>query len=722
MNKERDLLERIRLLTEQNAQLLDEAREESHSRLMAEEALGLTEDRLQLALDAAGLASWEWHIDAGFVVISAQFEQMLGLEHDPRRQKEKHWLPRDLSTMVWPDDSEKLRTAIVRTLKQEDVLFEAEFRLQTSRGLRWIESSGKVVARDMLGRAQRMIGVNRNITRRKLADVAMRLAREDAEAANLAKDQFLANISHEIRTPLNGVIGMNNLLAQTELDSEQRKYVDLMASSGRALLALVNDVLDYSRFSAGGVVLEQVRFPLRRWLWETVMPLQVIARSKGLELKLNAARELPAEIVGDPGRMRQIVSNLVSNAIKFTQRGSVTISMSMRELEPELRQEQLCIEVQDTGVGIAIDKQQTIFEAFVQADSSTSRRYGGSGLGLAICMQLAQAMDGRIKLKSQLGQGSLFSVWIPILDAYASNSQQVFADTQLGQNGLGDTQPAGLPSPSEFDPDRAKHAPAANSVPYRGQHALVADDHEVNRILARKLLEQLGFEVTLSEDGTQALEAVLTQKFDVVFMDIQMPQMNGWQATHELRQWEVQAKKARVPVIALSAHASAADREHALSIGMDGYLTKPLTAEALAAALSNLRSLRTQTVQQDRANGPATEPKTHTSVDANSPIQWDLLLSRLGGDKVAMREMTRAMRRDLRHRMGEAYKALQSNDRMALQAHSHALKGALLSITANEAAELARQLETSSNDVQAEAVFKTLSVETKRVFDALKEA
>ncbi len=201
-----------------------------------------------------------------------------------------------------------------------------------------------------------------------------------------------------------------------------------------------------------------------------------------------------------------------------------------------------------------------------------------------------------------------------------------------------------------------------------------------------------------------------------------MPQMNGWQATHELRQWEVQAKKARVPVIALSAHASAADREHALSIGMDGYLTKPLTAEALAAALSNLRSLRTQTVQQDRANGPATEPKTHTSVDANSPIQWDLLLSRLGGDKATMREMARAMRRDLRHRMGEAYKALQSNDRMALQAHSHALKGALLSITATEAAELARQLETSSNDVQAEEVFKTLSVETKRVFDALKEA
>ncbi len=722
MNKERDLLERIRLLTAQNAQLLDEAREESHSRLMAEEALGLTEDRLQLALDAAGLASWEWHIDAGFVVISAQFEQMLGLEHDLRRQKEKHWLPSDLSTMVWPDDSEKLRTAIVRTLKQEDVLFEAEFRLQTSRGLRWIESSGKVVARDMLGRAQRMIGVNRNITRRKLADVAMRLAREDAEAANLAKDQFLANISHEIRTPLNGVIGMNNLLAQTELDSEQRKYVDLVASSGRALLALVNDVLDYSRFSAGGVVLEQVRFPLRRWLWEAVMPLQVIAQSKGLELKLNAARELPAEIVGDPGRMRQIVSNLVSNAIKFTQRGSVTISMSMRELEPELRQEQLCIEVQDTGVGIAIDKQQTIFEAFVQADSSTSRRYGGSGLGLAICMQLAQAMDGRIKLKSQLGQGSLFSVWIPILDAYASNSQQVFADTQLGQNGLGDTQPAGLPSPSEFDPDRAKHAPAANSVPYRGQHALVADDHEVNRILARKLLEQLGFEVTLAEDGARALEAVLTQEFDVIFMDIQMPQMNGWQATHELRQWEIQARKARVPVMALSAHASAADREHALSIGMDGYLTKPLTAEALAAALSNLRNLRTQPAQREHTHGPTAEPKTSASVNANSPIQWDLLLSRLGGDQAAMREMARAMRRDLRQRMGEAYEALKSKDRMALQVHSHALKGALASITATDAAELARQLETSTNDEQAEAVFKALSVQTKRVFDALKEA
>jgi PAS domain S-box-containing protein len=706
MSKERDLLERIRLLTQENAQLQEEAQEQSHSRILAEEALGLSEDRLQLALDAAGLASWEWHLNANYVMTSPRFVDMLNPAGDAQAQHEKHWLPADLWGKVWPEDSDQLRSAILRTLKQEGTLLEAEFRLQSPRGLLWLECSGRVISRDMLGKAERMIGICRNITQRKRADEAMKIAREEAEAANLAKDQFLANISHEIRTPLNGVIGMNNLLARTELDVEQRKYVDLVASSGRALLALVNDVLDYSRFSAGGIVLEQVRFPLRRWLWEAVMPLQVSAQSKGLELHLSATQQLPSEIVGDPGRMRQIVSNLVSNAIKFTERGQVTVSISLGS------QAQLLIEVKDTGIGISAHQQEAIFDAFVQADSSTSRRYGGTGLGLAICKQLTHAMGGRIELVSQLGQGSVFSVWIPMVPANTANSQHEFTDTQLGQSG--DTQPAGLPSLSEFNIKQNHQAPQQQLASYRGQHALVADDHEVNRILAQKLLEQLGFDVVLAEDGMKALEAMVAQKFDVVFMDIQMPQMNGWQATHELRQWELQAKKTRVPVIALSAHASAADREHALSVGMDGYLTKPLTGEALAAALANLRSAKMPAEKQ------SISAKLQSSDATAGPIQWHLLLTRLGGDQAAMHRMARAMRKDLRQRMGEAYEAMQRKDWMTLQVHAHALKGALASITATDAAELARQLETSSNDEQAAAIFQKLAVQTKLVFDALK--
>jgi signal transduction histidine kinase/DNA-binding response OmpR family regulator len=701
MSKERELLDRIRVLQKENAQLQAEASQESHSRLVAEEALGDTEDRLQLALDAAGLASWEWDIAAEVVFTSARFGQMIQGDEAIADDQDQHWLPRDLAAMVHPDDTPVVHSAIMRTLKQEADILEAEFRMQTPAGLLWIECTGKVSSRDMLGRAERMIGINRNITRRKEAEQAMSQAREEAEAANRAKDQFLAHISHEIRTPLNGVIGMNNLLAQTELSAEQRKYVDLVASSGRALLALVNDVLDYSRFSAGGIVLEQVRFPLRRWLWEAVMPLQVSAQSKGLELQLSAAPDLPKEMVGDPGRMRQIVTNLVSNAIKFTERGSVQVNMSQRD-------QQLLISVQDTGIGIAHEKQQAIFEAFVQADSSTSRRYGGTGLGLAISMQLAQAMGGRIALHSTAGQGSRFDVWIPLFTAEATDSQ-TFASTELGSAALGATQPLGLNSlPPIQHTSHARSAHAATPL-CAGQYALVADDHEVNRLLAAKLLEQLGFEVTLVEDGQQAIEAVLARKFDVIFMDIQMPQMNGWQATHELRQWEQQTKRVRVPIIALSAHASAADREQAFAIGMDGYLSKPLTPEALAAAL--------RTILGARAAKRVAQPQAATA----GPLQRERLLARLGGDETALKQMTRAMRRDLRERMGIAYEALQAKNWPAMQAQAHALKGALSSITADEAAAQAKQLESCQDEARARAVFTQLSLQAKIVFDTLKD-
>jgi signal transduction histidine kinase/DNA-binding NarL/FixJ family response regulator len=695
--RERDLLRKIAQLERDNAALQSEASDASQSRLIAEEALGLSEDRLQLALDAAGLASWEWDIPAELVTTSARFAHMLDSSEEIPQQDELHWLPRDLLGRILPDDVASLRAAITRLLKNEDVLIEQEFRLTTPQGTRWIECTGKVVSRDMLGRAERVIGISRNVTRRKIAEQEMQDARSEAEAANQAKDKFLAHISHEIRTPLNGVIGMNNLLAQTELSKEQRQYVDLVGSSGRALLALVNDVLDYSRFSAQGMVLEQVRFPLRKWLWEAVMPLQISAQSKGLELKLAAAEALPKEMVGDPGRMRQIVSNLVSNAIKFTERGSVQVEMRCDAAAASLQ-----ISVKDTGIGIAHDKQQAIFDAFVQADSSTSRRYGGTGLGLAISMQLAQAMGGRIELKSQLGAGSQFIVTIPLQALDASASQQDFASTQLGS----ETVPAGL-----FNPNAS--LPRAANASYLGKLALVADDHEVNRLLASKLLERLGFEVTLAHDGEQAIEAVLQRKFDVILMDIQMPRMNGWQAASELRKWEQQTQCIRVPIIALSAHASAADREQALSVGMDGYLSKPLTPEALASAL--------RATGLGRGVAAASNP-TAAFVKAitNTELSRDLLLKRLGGDEQALREMIRAMRRDLRERMGLAYEAMQRQDWPAMHAQAHALKGALASVTAGQAAAHAAALEQVKDSEHAQTAFQALSVEAKKVFDTLK--
>ncbi len=707
------LQQRLRQLELENARLRDHASTESHSRLMAEEELGKTENQLQLALDAAGLAMWQWDLGAQVVYTSKRFAEMVN-DYGNMQGDGQVWAPAELAQKVNADDRQGLRQSVVRVLKQIDRRLEVEYRVRTADGIRWLECTGEVTQRDMLGHAIQLVGVARDVTRRREIQLEIETARAQAVAANSAKDDFLAHISHEIRTPLNGVIGMNNLLAQTELAAEQRQYVELVGSSGRALLALVNDVLDYSRLEAHKLILEQVRFPLKRWLWEVVTPLRITAEGKGLELRVGADDDLPKEAVGDPGRLRQIVTNLLANAIKFTQQGHIEVAMLASNEYPG--QLGLKLVVSDTGIGIAQDKQNSIFGAFVQADSSTSRRYGGTGLGLSICLKLAQMMGGRIDLESTPGQGSRFTVHIPLTQARA--------DTPNTQFGADETARADLSAhvgqrmqPSQFP----------------GKRALVVDDHSVNRLLATKLLEQLGFEVAVAVDGEQAVQAIHDSPFDVVFMDIQMPVMNGWQATHHIRQWEASAGRMRVPIIALSAHASAADREQALSSGMDGYLSKPLTPEALQAGLRATRLAFKVTGVDSIHSHPPTQPvELLEQLPSRFPSQGPTLpppapptpkiglhnrnkmLNRLAGDEAALHEMAQAFCQDLRVCMGAAFEGLKQSDWVAVAAQGHALKGLLLSLTADGAAEHARALEVAAKSGNAEAA--------KQAFDQLSES
>jgi signal transduction histidine kinase/DNA-binding response OmpR family regulator len=713
-HNEKRLLQLVEQLQQDNAQLRDRATDESHSRIMAEEALGQTEDRLQMALNAAGLATWEWDIINNTVYTSVSFATMIG-EYASSTEAEQVWQPIDLMSKVFTQDAANLSQALLRVFKQQDTRLEIELRIQTVDGIVWIECTGEVTQRDMLGRAERMLGINRNVTRRRDAQQQIESARAQAVAANAAKDEFLANISHEIRTPLNGVLGMNNLLAQTELTAEQRQYVELVSSSGRALLALVNDVLDYSRLAAHKIVLEQVRFPLHRWLWEVIEPQRLAAQAKGLELKLQADERLPKEVVGDPGRLRQIVTNLVSNAIKFTSLGHVQVVMHLAG--QHAHGIDLLLEVSDTGIGIAAAQQQGVFAAFVQADSSTSRRYGGTGLGLSICAKLVEVMGGTIKLTSTPGQGSRFTVQLPLVQADddAPATQFGFEDMQLSHSQL-----------------REMRSHDSNLPMYAGKLALVVDDHSVNQLLATKLLQRLGFEVHTANDGQQAVQAVLRQKYDVIFMDIQMPQMNGWEAAQSIRRWERAEHKMRAPIIALSAHASAADREQASSYGMDGYLSKPLTPEALQAALRSTRLLAptakvgladaaqavTQAMPLDTSAIQPTDTLTAT-VNAR-PADRERMLKRLGGDEAVLREMAQAFCHDLRERMGQAFSAIKQSDWVTVRAQAHALKGSLLSITAETCAEHAKALEQAAQAQDMSAAqqhFKQLSASAKLVYD-----
>jgi signal transduction histidine kinase/CheY-like chemotaxis protein len=689
-NDEIRLLRLVESLQRENEQLRQRASTESHSRLMAEDALGKTEDRLQLALDAAGLAMWEWNIVTDAVYISARFEQII--DDVPQREPtDRLWSTQELLAKISVQDHEAIKEALLVVFKQISPRLDMEFRVSSPRGPVWIECMGEVVQRSMLGYAETMVGVMRDVTRRRQAQQEIELARAEAIAANVAKDEFLAHISHEIRTPLNGVMGMNNLLAQTPLVPEQRQYVALVDSSSRALLDLVNDLLDYSRLQAHKLVLEQVRFPLRHWLWEVVEPLRITATEKGLELLLQVNDRLPQEVVGDPGRLRQIVTNLVSNAIKFTDKGRVLVAVSMGDATEQ--QLNLQLQVSDTGIGIAPDKQQSVFNAFVQADSTTSRRFGGTGLGLSICAKLVDLMGGRIELASALGKGSRFTVRMPLGVARD--------DVPITQFGLGDIQRNEQPAPS--------------AVPgYAGLSALVVDDHSVNQLLATKLLQRLGFEVQIADDGAQAVQAVQVRKFDVLLMDIQMPHVDGRQATQQIRQWERAQNIVRTPIVALSAHASAADREQALASGMDGYLTKPLTADALQAAL--------------RATGMGSNPPA-LSIPAplmqadKGGVDRARLLARLAGDEALLHDMAQAFCTDLRDRMALVHAALQQRDWRVIGAQAHALEGGLSTLTAQAASLEAKALEQTaqSQDLAAAmAAFARLSSAAQVAYNTIK--
>jgi len=418
----------------------------------------------------------------------------------------------------------------------------------------WVRTT-KVPLRDEAGLIIGVLGVYEDITAQKLAELDLRRTKDAAEAAAQAKGDFLANMSHEIRTPLNGVLGMVSLLLDSPLSAEQRSWAETAQASGEVLLSLLNNVLDLSKAEAGKLVMEHVSFNLRETIAQCLELFDVEAKGKGLALEMDYPKGLPSNFIGDPSRVRQVLLNYVANAVKFTETGSVRVQAMVLSTTPGAME--LRLEVADTGVGISEEAQARLFQRFIQADGSTTRRFGGTGLGLSIVKRMTELMGGSVGLESEPGRGSRF--WVDLAFPIAAQKPAL----PVSDSGTGIVMPA------------------------TSRRVLLAEDNKTNQLVATRLLEKLGYEVDLAPDGREAVRLWLAGGHDLVLMDGQMPELDGYEATAEIRKLEREKGMERTPIIALTAHALFGDRERCLAAGMDDYLSKPVGIEALRRALES---------------------------------------------------------------------------------------------------------------------------------------
>ncbi|MFK7770271.1 MAG: response regulator [Mariniblastus sp.] len=681
----------------------------------------------------------------------------------------------------------------------------------------------KAAVQNKSGKRIGIQGMFWDVTDRKKAEQALRSAKEIAESASRAKSDFLANVSHEIRTPMNGIIGMTDLLLSTVRRSEDRNYLKLIQSSADSLLTLINDILDFSKIEAGKVQLESQRFDMRDTLGDTLRSLAFRAHSKKLELIARFAPDVPHEVIGDLARLRQVVVNLVSNAIKFTHEGSVIFNVdSVGATEDKV---QLRFSVTDSGIGIPAEKHELIFSEFEQADTSTTREYGGTGLGLAIASRIVDLMGGKLKVKSEIGQGSEFSFTAEfhidstgfkesqdLLDGqsvmlvcrnakmlanlestlrnwkirtFTENAAQpafsvlqgmaiagepiplvitdieldkddgptlaswIRSDEQAGAKSVFKTQIIFLANASLtegttgkdegskrynrselgighqllkpvkekdlFDaislvlglaePTTTNHSSATDSRDADAGSAqlsiLLAEDNAINQKLAIALLEKVGHEVKLAHNGREAIELYRANQFDLILMDVQMPDIDGFEATYEIRKIQTETGL-RIPIIALTAHASGADRKRCLAGGMDEYIAKPIRANDLYD-LINQQTGHRSTIRQ---TGNTTSKPSERLVD------WERAFETVGGDRSLLGELIKVFLKDRESMVQNIKRAIDSKNDKELRLSAHSMKGALTHLGARDSAIIAGELEERGLAAQfdgVELVFENFS-------------
>ena len=788
-------------------------------RKQAEEALRLGEQRFRSLVEATAAIVWntpasgEFESDQpGWSAFTGQtFEQLKGWG----------WLH-----AVHPEDREKTARVWSAAVAARS-LYQVEHRLRRRDGqyLHMVVRAVPILKEG--GEIREWVGVHTDVDAEKRAEAATLEAKEAAEAATRAKSEFLANMSHEIRTPLNGIIGMTDLTLDTELTADQREYLGLVKTSADHLLTVINDVLDFSKIEAGKLDIESVDFNLRDTLDDTVATLANRAHKKGLELADHVAADVPDALVGDPHRIRQVVVNLIGNAIKFTDRGEVVLRVE--RLSQTGDEVWLHFAVSDTGIGIAPEQQQKLFKAFAQADTSTTRKYGGTGLGLAISARLVAMMGGDVWLDSEPGRGSTFhfkvrfgiarspivasakpaeptyvhGLSVLVVDDNATNRRilqemltnwgmrptvveggsaalaalerahaagEVFplvlldammpemdgfelasrvrerpqlagatlmmlssADRRedaarcrdvgvaayltkpIRQSTLLDMIMTALGPKASVEDRPATSAPGAAEPPDRRRfRLLLAEDNAVNQRLAVSILEKWGHAVTVAGNGREAVDAAARQRFDAVLMDVQMPEMDGFEATAALRERE-KADGGHLPIIAMTAHAMKGDRDRCLAAGMDGYVTKPLRPQELFDVLEGTVATP---VQPDRPV-PCDESAAH-----GAPFDKAGALERVSGDADLLNELAGLFLDECPKHLTEIRSALDEKDAARLARAAHTLKGSVGALSAGRAFDAARRMEEAGRQedwTRADRAWVDLDGEVGRLRSALAE-